>query len=114
MSMTSLSRACRQHWWRVTRDAGCSRNTSGLMTAAWQSASGAFRALVAGPRFVESQWLSSASPVAAEAQTTFALRDGKGRRIFGASDAPTGETVSRSAAETGLPWTLVVATVQPP
>ena len=84
------------------------------MTVSWQSASGEFRALIAGPRFVESQWLSSASPIAVEAQTTFALRDGKGRRIFGASDAPTGEAVSRTAADTGLPWTLVVATVQPP
>jgi signal transduction histidine kinase len=84
------------------------------MAVAWQRVNGALRALVAGPRFVESQWLSSASAIVTETQTTFALRDGNGKRIFGGVDTTVGETVSRNPPDTDLPWTLVVASVQPP
>jgi len=84
------------------------------MGVAWQNGQGGLHALVATPRFAESDWLSSASAILAETQTQFALRDLDGRRVFGAVDAMTGETVVRNTAETQLPWTFLVASVQPP
>jgi len=79
----------------------------------WQSSHGVFRALVAAPRFVESQWLSAVAPIAAEQGVSFGLRGADGAPAFGTAGIE-GPTIVRGAAESGLPWGVVTASLDPP
>ena len=75
---------------------------------------GVFRALVASPQFVESQWLAPLSSVAAQTQTVFGLRDATGKPVSGAIEANRSDTIARPSSETALPWTVTAASVLPP
>jgi signal transduction histidine kinase len=79
----------------------------------WQNSGGSFRALVAAPAFVESQWLTALAPIAEEQMISFGLRDADGARIFGTIGTNAPNTV-RSAAESALPWSVVTASLDPP
>ena len=65
----------------------------------WQRSGGTLRALLAGPTFVESQWLNSARVVAAEQRVSFTL-------VSGAQAQP--QTAIRAAKQTELPWDVIV------
>ena len=67
----------------------------------WQKSEHALRALIAGPAFVESQWLNPARAVAADQGVSFALANGAAR-------ADIGTATIRTARQTELPWDLVV------
>lgn len=79
----------------------------------WHHADGFFRALIAAPAFVESQWLRALAPIAADQGIFFGLRgaDGEGAVETFGTDGP--KTV-RGAAESALPWSVVTASLEPP
>lgn len=79
----------------------------------WQNSDGSFRALVAAPAFVESQWLRALAPIAREQNISFGLRDADARVSFGTFGADGPKTV-RGAAESALPWSVVTASLDPP
>lgn len=79
----------------------------------WQQSDGAFRALVAAPAFVESQWLGALAPIAREQNISFGLRDADEARVFGTFGTDGPNTV-RGAAESALPWSVVTANLDPP
>lgn len=79
----------------------------------WQNLDGSFRALVAAPAFVESQWLTALAPIAREQNISFGLRDADGARAFGTFGTD-GPTAVRGAAESALPWSVVTASLDPP
>jgi hypothetical protein len=79
----------------------------------WQHSDGSFRALVAAPAFVESQWLRALAPIAREQKMSFGLRDAGGARVFGTFGTDGPKTV-RGAAESALPWSVVAASLDPP
>ncbi|MDP3775176.1 MAG: HAMP domain-containing sensor histidine kinase [Gemmatimonadales bacterium] len=66
-------------------------------------------ALVAGPDQVERGWLAEPRPTLAREQVTFVLADASGNGLIGSIPAEAGPQVTRTAAETRLPWTLRVA-----
>ena len=66
----------------------------------WASAAGSTRAFVAGPRYVEAQWLPAIRKAAAPARAYLAG--------WGAAPPVGLRKVQRAAADTGLPWTLIV------
>lgn len=81
----------------------------------WQASADTFRALVASPAFVESQWLAAAGAVAREQNVSFVTRDRDGQPLFGQSQPPAatppGEEwpmAVRSAAQADLPWNIAV------
>ena len=83
------------------------------LTVVWQASDGVFRALVATPSFVESQWLVAIAPIVKEQKISLSLRDASGQRAFG-TDAGNTHTATRSAAESALPWNVVAASLDPP
>ena len=70
-------------------------------------------ALVATARFLERQWLADLQPTFERLNLHVALTDVDGHPVFGDLGGATGSRVVRSTAETGLPWTLHVATADP-
>lgn len=79
----------------------------------WRSSGHAFRALVAAPAFVESQWLRALAPVARAQHISFGLRAADGARLFGIAGME-GRSIVRGGAEAGLPWSVVAASLDPP
>ncbi|MBI4906041.1 MAG: hypothetical protein HY820_20575 [Acidobacteria bacterium] len=69
------------------------------VAALWQSSGDSFRGLIAGQRFVESQWLAAAAPVLQQQDVTVTL----GARATG--DAP---SATRRTMDTALPWDVWV------
>lgn len=77
----------------------------------WQSAGGVFRALIAAPEFIESQWLAALAPVLKEQRITLGLRDTEGKVIFGTMVPAGAPKAARSAGDAALPWGVVVAAI---
>ena len=107
--------------WKSTRSGG--RPSSGresldaygqTVTVVWQASDGIFRALLAAPAFVKSEWLAAIAPAVKEQRIAFSLRDVAGQRTFGAVDASGAHKATRSAAESALPWNVVTASLDPP
>lgn len=80
----------------------------------WHTSTTSFRALIAMPAFVESQWLGAIAPVIKEQRISFGLRNSEGKGVFGTVAAGESPKATRRAAEAALPWTLVVASSDPP
>lgn len=80
----------------------------------WQTSDDTFRALVAAPRFVQSQWLAALAPIVRDQQVSFGLRDLEGKAVFGAIAPGDAYKATRSAVESALPWSLVTASINPP
>ncbi len=79
----------------------------------WQSAPERMVALVAGPRFLESEWLSSVAPAVGQQPVSLSLTDAEGRLVAGRPAAGARAQAVRTPADTGLPWTLQVADRSP-
>ncbi len=75
----------------------------------WQSAPERMVALVAGPRFLESEWLSSVASAVEPQPVSLSLTDADGGLVAGRPPAGSRDQVVRLPADTGLPWTLQVA-----
>jgi signal transduction histidine kinase len=79
----------------------------------WHRSGGFLRALIAAPAFVESQWLRALAPLAAGQGVSYGLRGTDGTPAFGTAGSE-GSSIVRSAAESGLPWGVVTASLDPP
>ena len=75
----------------------------------WRSTAARGAALVAGPDQVKRGWLAALEPSQAREQVAFVLSDASGLGLIGRLPAEPGPQVTRTAAETRLPWTLRVA-----
>jgi signal transduction histidine kinase len=104
-------------WRRLQRGEG---DPSGIRAAAagdrplmlmWRSAPGRLVAFVAEPGFIERQWLASARTREASQSLRLALVPADGTPVRG----PRGSRVAavRATGQTGLPWMLHVASVDP-
>jgi signal transduction histidine kinase len=77
-----------------------------LYTTLWQGSADGATAFVAGPRYVEAQWRTRLSPL----EERHAVRAGLSEPTARTSRAG---VRPRSAAETGLPWTVIVEPAGP-
>jgi len=75
----------------------------------WRGTASRGAALVAGPDQVDRGWLAELRPTLDREQVTFMLADASGNGLIGSISAEAGPLVTRTAAETRLPWTLRVA-----
>ncbi len=67
----------------------------------WQNSGGLFRALIAAPEFIETQWIAAVAPVARERRISFRLGNG-------ADAVP---AAKRTAGQTALPWNFAVTSL---
>ena len=74
------------------------------LTVLWSRGAERLTALIAGPLFVERQWLHPLTPMLERQQVTVALRHPAAQ--------PTSSTEARRAhSDTGLPWTVAVDSI---
>jgi signal transduction histidine kinase len=79
----------------------------------WQSVPERLVALVAGPRFLETEWLPSVVPAVESQPLSLSLTDAEGGLVTGRPPAGPRDQVVRTPADTGLPWTVQVAARSP-
>ena len=86
---------------RETLDSGraSSVRRDRLVTMLWSRGPEGLRALVAGPQYLESRWLSPVARLADTLRVTVALKE----------LSPGAAATGRSASATGLPWPILVA-----
>ena len=70
-------------------------------------------AFVASGEFLESVWLGEFTQMLAQQGMTLALSDAAGNPVFAPFDGDATHEIIRVAAQTGLPWNLHVASVDP-
>jgi signal transduction histidine kinase len=83
------------------------------MTLLWQSTPHRLLGVVAAPALVEGRWLASVAPPAARQNVRAELTDAEGHIVAGQALPAAIRHVTRAPAETQLPWTLRVASVDP-
>jgi signal transduction histidine kinase len=69
--------------------------------------------LIAGPRYLERQWLAGLRSILEARSVQLSLKDSDGRAVLGAPSASPAQQTQRAASDTGLPWTLMVASADP-
>jgi len=79
----------------------------------WNSQPERMAALVTGPRWVEGQALGRIRPVAQRHGVTVVATDAEGHAVSGQARPASSQQVVRSPAQTRLPWTLRIASLDP-
>ncbi|MGH9554913.1 MAG: histidine kinase dimerization/phospho-acceptor domain-containing protein, partial [Terriglobales bacterium] len=108
-----------EEWQRIRRGEGLSAGRRSLwildrpVLLVWRTTSDRLLALVAGPRYLEQEWLSALQPLIDRQGVRLALSDAEGHPVLGQFSAAPPRQVVRSSAETQLPWTLHVASGDP-
>ncbi|MGH9669567.1 MAG: tetratricopeptide repeat protein, partial [Terriglobales bacterium] len=108
-----------EEWQRIRRGEGLSGGRRSLwifdrpVLLVWRTTSDRLVALVAGPRYLEQEWLSALQPLIDRQGVRLALSDAEGHPVLGQISAAPPWQVVRSSAETQLPWTLHVASGDP-
>jgi len=77
----------------------------------WTGSAGRAIGLVAGRAFIEAVWLGSLDSLLTQHAVRVALLDPEGRVVTSPFDGSTAMRATRAAAETRLPWTVQVASV---
>jgi len=80
-----------------------------LVTVVWRGTADSLVGLIAGPRYVEREWLAGLRTILDAQGVRLALRDRDGRALLGIPPAAPAQLAQRAASDTGLPWTLLVA-----
>jgi signal transduction histidine kinase len=70
-------------------------------------------ALIAGPQYVEAEWLVPAQRAIPAERLSVLLRDAAGNTVNNTAPAQSGRPSIRLASDTGLPWTVVASTASP-
>jgi signal transduction histidine kinase len=108
-----------EEWQRIRRDEGLATGHRSLwifgrsVLLVWQTTSDRLVAQVAGPRYLEQQWLSALQPLMDRQGVRLALTDAEGHPVLGQFSATPSRQAARSSAETQLPWTLHVVSRDP-
>ena len=108
-----------EEWQRIRRGEGLSAGQRSLwifgrsVLLVWRANSDRLVAVVAGPRYVEKQWLSALQPLMDRQRVQLALTDTEGHPVFTQFFAAPSRQAVRSSAETKLPWTLHVVSSDP-
>ena len=79
------------------------------MLLMWEGTTASMNGLVAGQGFLESVWRTLPTP----AEVALTLADSGGHVVLGALPTRPGPLAVRPAADTGLPWTIKVAAIDP-
>ncbi len=119
----ALSAAAEQLWqeWQKARsgagvvtDTTTARFNDRCLTILSETAPDRLTALIAGPRYVEAEWLLPVMRTIPAERLSVSLRDSDGNPVNAQAPAGPGRQSVRLASDTGLPWTVVVATAGSP
>ena len=105
-------------WKRIRRAEGSPSGRRSLwvenrsILVLWRGTPDRLVALIAGPECVRRRWLGDVESLVERQGARLALSDADGRRVIGQSTAAAQQGV-RTAAETGLPWTVRLVSADP-
>lgn len=108
--------------WNLHTEVRPGERTSGRRTAlagdehvliAWQGDADGTVGFVAAQRFVDSVWLADVRAALAREGMALSLSDAAGRLVSDAPDRDAGHAIVRVMPQTGLPWNLQVAALDP-
>lgn len=84
-----------------------------FLTLVWAASAEGVVGLIAGPRYVAQQWLAPLQPILDTQSVQLSLRDSDGGATLGGAPQSLSGRARRPAADTRLPWTLLVASADP-
>jgi signal transduction histidine kinase len=84
-----------------------------FVTVVWTTTPQGVAGLIAGPRFATDRWLADLAPILDVQRVRLVLKDSSNRSVLGTLPASELPRAQRAAADTGLPWTVLVATADP-
>lgn len=108
-----------EEWQRIRRGEGLPAGRRSLwifdrpVLLVWRSTADRLVARVAGPLYLEQQWLSALQPLMERQGVRLALTDTEGHPVLGQLPATSLRQAARSSAETRLPWNLHVVSRDP-
>lgn len=70
-------------------------------------------AFIAGPQYIETQWLAAAARALQDENQRVYLMDASGNAVNAQPPAESGRRTLRLSSDTGLPWTVVVVSIAP-
>ena len=114
----ALSAAAEWLWqeWQAARSSGASvpdtttvRLLDRSLTILSITTQEGLSALIAGPRYVEAEWLLPAQQTVPAEGLSILLRDAAGNPVNGPAPAESGRPSIRLASDTGLPWTVAAS-----
>jgi signal transduction histidine kinase len=114
----ALSAAAEWLWqqWQTARSGGASvadtttvRLLDRSLTILSSTTQEGHSALIAGPRYVEAEWLLPAQQTVPTEGLSVLLRDAAGNPVNSPAPAEPGRATIRLASDTGLPWTVVAS-----
>lgn len=115
----ALSAAAEWLWqqWQIARSGGAPvadtttvRLLDRSLTILSSTTPNGLAALIAGPRYVEAEWLLPVQQTAPVKGLSILLRDAAGNPVNSPAPAESGRPSIRLASDTGLPWTVVAST----
>ncbi len=115
----ALSAAAERLWqeWQKARsgsgavmDTMTARFNNRFLTILCDAAPDRLTALIAGPEYVETDWLAPVMRTIPAERLSVSLRDAEGNPVNSQAPGESGRQTIRLTADTGLPWTVVVAT----
>ena len=108
-----------EEWQRIRRGEGVAAGHRSLwvfgrpVLLVWHSNSDRLVAEVAGPPYLQQQWLFAMQPLMDRQQVRLALTDAEGHPVLAQFSATALRQAVRSSGETQLPWTLRVVSRDP-
>jgi len=84
-----------------------------LVTLLWKAMPDRLLGFIAGPDYVERQWLAGLRTILEARGVQLSLRDPDGRTVLGVLPPLHAQQAQRATLDTGLPWTLLVAAADP-
>ncbi len=108
-----------EDWQRIRRGEGIAAGHRSLqifgqsLLLVWQTTPDRLIALLAGPRYLQQQWLPALQPLMDRQGVRLALTDTEGHSVLGQVSAASPRQAVRSPAESRLPWTLHVVSSDP-
>jgi len=84
-----------------------------FVTLVWTWSAEGLAGLIAGPRYLDERWLAGVRAILNAQSVRLSLRDRDSRAVLGAVPASQSRRTERLSSDTGLPWTLLVASANP-
>jgi signal transduction histidine kinase len=108
-----------QEWQKTRSGAGSVADTTTVrlldrsLTILTSATPEGLTALIAGPQYVETEWILPVQRTIPMERLSVLLRDATGNQVNDKAPAQSGRTSVRLAPDTGLPWTVIASTASP-
>ncbi len=107
-----------ENWQAISRGEGQASGRQSLavegrlLTLLWKGSNSRLTGLIAGPQYLERNWMPGLRTILEDRNARLSFRDMDGHAVVGAAEPLTRQAL-RNPRDTGLPWVLSVASADP-